>query len=187
MLKYIFSSNEQKRLHFTEGFTVVELIIVIVVIGILATITITQFSNISARSRDTERKTDIAMLSAQLEHYYGRTGGYPRNADLNALNFRENNKISVGNDRNMLADPKSPTNYTLALSITPNTTYGYVPGPTGCVSPTSSSGTPVPYGGTDFCSSYTLVARLENLNDPDRDLGASSSTVAYYIKRNAAN
>ena len=46
----------------TTGFTIVELLIVIVVIGILAAITIVAFSGIQQRARDSDRKSDISNL-----------------------------------------------------------------------------------------------------------------------------
>lgn len=44
------------------GFTIVELLIVIVVIGILAAITIVAYDGVQQRARDTQRKSDIAKI-----------------------------------------------------------------------------------------------------------------------------
>jgi len=57
-----------------RGFTIVELLIVIVVIGILAAIVITSFSGVQAKARDTERQTDVKSLASQLEAFYNSTG-----------------------------------------------------------------------------------------------------------------
>lgn len=64
------------------GFTLVELLIVIVVIAILAAIVITTFSGVQARARDTERQTDIKALASQLEVYYTNEGSYPTRAQM---------------------------------------------------------------------------------------------------------
>lgn len=53
----------------TSGFTIVELLIVIVVIAILAAITIVAYSQISARARDAERKDELTTL-AKVTHLY---------------------------------------------------------------------------------------------------------------------
>lgn len=45
-----------------KGFTIVELLIVIVVIGILAAITIVAYNGIQTRARDTKIKNDVALL-----------------------------------------------------------------------------------------------------------------------------
>jgi prepilin-type N-terminal cleavage/methylation domain-containing protein len=63
--------------HKTSGFTIVELLIVIVVIGILAALVIVQFTNVQARARDTERKSDIRSLQSKLGEYYALNSNYP--------------------------------------------------------------------------------------------------------------
>ncbi len=51
------------------GFTIVELLIVIVVIGILAAITIVAYSGIQAKARDAQRKEDVAQIAKALQLY----------------------------------------------------------------------------------------------------------------------
>jgi prepilin-type N-terminal cleavage/methylation domain-containing protein len=60
-----------------KGFTIVELLIVIVVIGILAALVLNTFSGVQRRARDTERQTDVNSLATQLEVYYNDNSGYP--------------------------------------------------------------------------------------------------------------
>jgi prepilin-type N-terminal cleavage/methylation domain-containing protein len=62
-----------------SGFTIVELLIVIVVIGILAALVLNSFSGVQSKARDTERTTDVKAISTQLEAYYNGlgNGSYP--------------------------------------------------------------------------------------------------------------
>lgn len=59
-----------------SGFTIVELLVVIVVIGILAAITIVAFNGIQNRARDTERKSDVAAVVRALNLYNIDNGDY---------------------------------------------------------------------------------------------------------------
>lgn len=163
----------------------VELIVIITVLGILVAIAVPQYQGFRQRANDTERKTDLTSVSAQLEYYYGRYGGYPTLANLNDATFRQGNKISSGDNDNLLADPKNRTLTTLQSTTTPNNNYSYIPAPSGCTSPSNSSGTSIV--AATPCRSYRLIGRLEDLADPDKDPTASTASVAYYIKYNAAN
>lgn len=60
-----------------SGFTIIELLIVIVVIGILAALVLNAFGNIQERARDTERQSDINSIHTQLELYYADNTSYP--------------------------------------------------------------------------------------------------------------
>lgn len=61
-----------------QGFTIVELLIVIVVIAILAAITIVAYNGIQARARDARRSSDIAQIKKALLAYDATYGGVVR-------------------------------------------------------------------------------------------------------------
>jgi len=59
------------------GFTIVELLIVIVVIGILAAITIVAYNGIQGRARDAQRVSEMNRLKTSLDIYFTLNGQYP--------------------------------------------------------------------------------------------------------------
>lgn len=59
-----------------SGFTIVELLIVIVVIGILAAITIVAFNGVQAKARDTQRKQNLNDLAKMISIYRMDVGDY---------------------------------------------------------------------------------------------------------------
>jgi len=65
------------------GFTIVELLVVIVVIGILAAITIVSYSGITYKARVISVKSDISNSSLKLESYRVEYGTYPTAMDVN--------------------------------------------------------------------------------------------------------
>ncbi len=132
-----------------QGFTIVELLIVIVVIGILAALVITTFNGIQQKGRDTERQTDIKALHGQLEAYYAQNGRYPTLTSLNDATFRSDNL--KGLDTEALQDPKG-SSATLVGAPAANS-YSYVATPSGCDNSTTD------------CSGYTLTATLEGQID----------------------
>ena len=129
-----------------SGFTIIELLIVIVVIGILATLVIVTYNGIQQKARDTKRKTDINAIQGQTEAYNTNAGKYPTLANINDASWRSINM--KGLDAAALQDPKGSAQ-TLASAPAANV-YAYVPAPSGCDN-----------GSGGDCTSYTLTATLE--------------------------
>lgn len=66
-----------KLLKKQGGFTLLELLIVIVIIGILALLIIPNITSAPKKARDTKRKTDITTLRKGLEEYFVNNNVYP--------------------------------------------------------------------------------------------------------------
>lgn len=57
-----------------NGFTIVELLIVIVVIGILAALVLNSFTGAQEKARDAKRINDVSILSKAIASYAAQTG-----------------------------------------------------------------------------------------------------------------
>lgn len=66
MLARIRKSMDEKD----KGFTLVELLVVMIIIGILAAIAIPVFMNQRAKARDTSTKADVSTLGKEIATYY---------------------------------------------------------------------------------------------------------------------
>lgn len=134
-----------------SGFTIVELLIVIVVIGILAGLVITTFNGIQQKGRDTERETDVKALHGQVEAYYAQKGYYP---SLTNMNDRASGGFVAtelkGLDAEAFKDPKGTASTLVATAAAGS--YAYTV--------TNTAGTSCEADSTT-CSKYTLTATLE--------------------------
>lgn len=65
------------RISRKSGFTIVELLIVIVIIGILAALVIVAYNGIQARANDSKRITDMRNMKTAIQAYYIDNGTYP--------------------------------------------------------------------------------------------------------------
>lgn len=148
-MTHLFSKVQRARQH---GFTIVELLIVIVVIGILAALVLNSFAGVQAKARDTKRKTDIQAIATQLEACYNDKcgGAYPTLAqltDTSAGGFVQTNL--KGLDITALKD----SNGNLLQANAPSSTnqYQYSPTPAGCTGTT----------GATLCTSFTMQTYQE--------------------------
>lgn len=66
-----------------RGFTLVELMIVVLILGALAAIAIPRILGGAATAKANACATNIDMINSQIELYYANTGSYP--ADLPTL------------------------------------------------------------------------------------------------------
>lgn len=108
----------------SRGFTIVELLVVIVVIGILAAITIVSYTGVTSRANITVMQSDLSNSANQLKIYQATYGSYPTTLDGNNC-------------------PSAPTpDTTLCLKASPNNTYTYTSnGTTFRLVETNSNGT----------------------------------------------
>lgn len=138
-----------------QGFTIVELLIVIVVIGILAALVITTYNGIQQKGRNTERTTDLKAVQGQLEAYYAQNGRYPTTTDLGSTSANNVTFIAAnmkGLDKEALRDPKgTAADFSLATTSTANK-YAF--------KSTDDAGNACDNTATD-CTKYVLTAKPE--------------------------
>ncbi|MDB5160337.1 MAG: hypothetical protein JWO99_600 [Candidatus Saccharibacteria bacterium] len=144
-----------------KGFTIVELLIVIVVIGILAAITVTAFNGVSNRAKVALVTSDLNAVSKKLKIDQTINGGYP--ATLAATDGGKGVPASAGTTYQYTVDntanPQTfcvtAVNGSNAYFITQATsaTAGTCPGD----SPTGASA-PVVAGYYDFSGSLTMTS-----------------------------
>ena len=80
-----------------SGFTLVELLVVITILGILATIGLVAFASSQARGRDAERKSDLKQIATGLELFYSDYGIYPvsDNGEIKACPYSKTDSAST--------------------------------------------------------------------------------------------
>jgi prepilin-type N-terminal cleavage/methylation domain-containing protein len=138
-----------------KGFTIVELLIVIVVIGILAALVVTTYAGIQAKARDSKRQTDMQALQTQIEGFYASNNYYPSLADINDPTWRASEMKSL--DAAALKDPSGSTSVLSGSEATATgKQYGYVALDSSDAACTAAAAE---------CSSYTLTAYLENAKE----------------------
>ena len=72
------SSNRPAR----RAFTLIEVLIVVVILGVLSAIVIPQFSNASESSRESALKQDLFRMRQQIELYKNHHGEFPTLANF---------------------------------------------------------------------------------------------------------
>ena len=88
----------------SRGFTIVELLIVIVVIAILAAITIVAFNGIQSRAADSSAQQDLATFHKKVALFHADNGFYPRDATdlVNNIRMPFTKSAYVLNDGNFM-------------------------------------------------------------------------------------
>lgn len=135
-----------------KGFTIVELLIVIVVIAILAALVLNTFAGVQEKARDSDRQNDVATIQKHLETYYTDHGSYPAQADLANYTWVDANMEGLAEDA--FIPPQEDAVSLTAATATAENEYGYVTTPGTCGSPTDASGadaTP-----TATCESFVI-------------------------------
>jgi type IV pilus assembly protein PilA len=72
------------RFHNRKGFTLIELMIVVVIIGILAALAIPRFMQATTKSKQSEAKQILKQIYTMQRAYRQETGNYAHNGDTRA-------------------------------------------------------------------------------------------------------
>ncbi len=172
-----------------KGFTIVELLVAIVVIGILAAITIVSYSGVSQRANAVVLQSDLNNNSKLLKMYYGEYGSYPTAFDGNncpsAPIVDTKNCLKSSSGVTLSYQPNSTTDATqFSLYANKNSTYYRTSSDAGLSANAVTMACPygfivVPgsstYGTSDFC-----VMKYEAKADDNGDgIGDTSQTTGY--------
>ena len=100
-----------------SGFTVIELIVVIIILMVSAFLFSTQKQNLEASMRDNKRKVDINTIHHNLEKvYFAKNKSYPRELNERTLpavqpdTFKDPNGIAINESRQGLLG-ETPSDY----------------------------------------------------------------------------
>lgn len=103
----------------SKGFTLIELMITVAIVGILAAVAIPAYQNYTIRAQVSEGLTLSEGVKASVEEYYANNGVFPNSlSDINLHQFPEGKyaDISVSNNGEVLAIYGNPN----ISSSTPN-------------------------------------------------------------------
>jgi prepilin-type N-terminal cleavage/methylation domain-containing protein len=78
-----------------RAFTLIELLIVVVIIGILAAIAIPKFANTKGRAYETAMKSDLKNLSSAMESYFFNNNAYAPSLTELGTNYRSSSGVTV--------------------------------------------------------------------------------------------
>lgn len=128
------------------GFTMIELLIVIVIMGILSVVGLGTFTSSQLKARDSKRKSDLRTVGDALEVYYNDFGSYPLDNGSGAIMGCGVDAVQICTYGEIWQNSTNSTTYMVQLPEDPSGgTYYYM-----------SDG-----------SYYRIYAHLENENDRD--------------------
>ncbi len=165
-----------------RGFTLVELLIAIAIIGVIVTASIASFSNIRQKGRDTQRVADIKTLQKALESYYRHEGQYPATitpgqalvGSTSAITYLEMVPSNPGPQADgscaaggyVYSTQNNNSSYTIEFCL--GETTSYLPQGSHCATPNGTY--------NESCSPYTMK-NFENCGDTGIYMGTPYSTV----------
>ena len=118
-----YQNKHHSKINNDHGFTIVELLIIIITVGLLVGIFFTTFTDIGRKRRNSERQQDIKTIQHAIEDYYSQKERYPSLAQINDVDWRSKNIKSLSND-----DVTDPSSKQAALAPAPVAKmYSYAP------------------------------------------------------------
>jgi len=141
-----------------KAFTLIEILVVMAIIGILASVGLGNFQSAQVKARDSKRKAELNQVAKSLEVYFNDKKQYPlSSATGEILGCTNESACTLG----AVFQDENDTIYMINLPIDPKSPaydYSYL----------SADGT-----------SYQLYARLENTKDGDVNHDVDENPLVY--------
>jgi len=159
-----------------KGFTIVELLIVVVVIAILAAITIVAYNGITSRTRQSIMQTDLQQTSKLIENYKTTNGSYP-----GALSQLNNGQGVTASNGNQYAYTTSGNDYQLSIGSTKSSDKYNISNTTGKIQPGAWSGHDALFAGYPTRGGFSDLTGVYGPGDTNRASIGSIPTGSWMI------
>ena len=143
-----------------RGFTLMELMITIVILGILISLGLSSYTSVNRKNRDNRRKNNLRSIATSLEAYYNDKGKYPNNGSNGEISGCSTNDNQVCVWGSAFTDSKG-TVYMPKLPGDPSSTQQYY------------------YAAVSGNTKYQMYARLENTQDGDVPHDINNNALSY--------
>src|SRR5574344_1749751 len=107
------SLNSSKTSTVSQGFTIIELLIVIVIIAILVAITAVSYNGVTKSAKESALKSELKQASTEVEVAKAKTGNPPANASSLTTPKNGTLTLSTNTEQNtwcLTITPNSPNN-----------------------------------------------------------------------------
>jgi prepilin-type N-terminal cleavage/methylation domain-containing protein len=101
--------NKKTIPRLVSGFTLIELLVVVSIIGLLASVVLASLNQARIRARDTKRIAEVGAILTALSLFYDEHGRYPCHA--HDASYSNPNFLGILKDEGLISDtPMDPTN-----------------------------------------------------------------------------
>lgn len=132
-----------------RGFSTVEILIVLVIIGILTTLGVVAYGRYRADANDSRKDAQLTTIADALEQYFQANGEYPSCASMTQSPSIIATSVLVGVDTSLFKAPGSTLDNSFVCTTPTSTdTYGYIGTGSSC--------------STVACNSYSLQYKTDS-------------------------